>query len=312
MREQGAERLRRIPTTTRIGVGLVLAAVLGACGAQVPSSQLVDARMAYQQASAGNAARYVPGNLLEARRALDMAEFAYRDNRPWDYQQYTAYVALRQAQIAAARGDAMAAQASYEQAQAARAAALEQQAADARAAQAKAEQELAQRNAELVARAERDTALSTRAEQAERERNEALATLRQLAAIQETERGLVITLAGSLLFRTDETTLLPVAQQRLDQVAIALRTLAGGQTLVIEGHTDSVGTTEYNQRLSGARAEAVRAYLVSRGVPVEQIVAVAKGEADPVAPNTTPEGRANNRRVEIVISRPSVPTSAQR
>jgi outer membrane protein OmpA-like peptidoglycan-associated protein len=56
----------------------------------------------------------------------------------------------------------------------------------------------------------------------------------------------------------------------------------------------------------------VRAYLVLRGVSPEQVVAVAKGEEEPVASNSTAEGRANNRRVEIVISRPSVPTAAQR
>lgn len=328
MRETRAGRSRRTPRATAIRFGLIVAGALGACGAPLPSSQLVDARLAYQQASGGNAAQYAPGNLLEARRALEVAERAYRDSRDEDYQVYTAHFALRQAQYATARGDAIAAQASSAQAEAARSAALERQAAAARAARARAERELAQRNADLAARdaqlkaeqearAQRDAELAARAEQAERDRNEALATLRELAAIQETERGLVITLAGSLLFRTDETTLLPVAQQRLDQVAIALRQLVdsdtlAGQTLVIEGHTDSVGTRDYNRRLSGARAEAVRAYLVSRGVPSEQVVAVAKGEDEPVAPNTTAEGRANNRRVEIVISRPPLPTSAQR
>jgi len=311
MRERGTDRSRRTPRATAIG--LIVAGALSACvGAQVPSTQLVDARLAYQQASVGNAARYAPGNLLEARRALDTAEIAYRYDRDWDYQRYTAHVALRQAQFATARGDAIAARASYDQAQAARSAALEREAAAARAARARAEQDLAQRDAELAARDAQLKAEQARAEQAERERTEALATLRELAAIQETERGLVITLAGSLLFRTDETTLLPVAQQRLDQVATALRKLADGQTLVIEGYTDSVGTSDYNRRLSGARAEAVRAYLVSRGVPPDEVVAVAKGEDEPVAPNNTAEGRANNRRVEIVISRPSVPTAARR
>ncbi|HTL36039.1 MAG TPA: OmpA family protein [Kofleriaceae bacterium] len=297
-------------------------ALLGACGASLPSPQLVDARHAYQVASSGNAAQYAPANVIEARRALDAAEIAYRDGNDPDYQRYTAHLALRSAQIATERGDAIAARAAYDQRQAARNAALERQAARsaalerqadaARAEKARAEQELAQRDAELAQRDAQDAELAARAEQAERERNDALASLRQLAAIQETERGLVITLAGSLLFRTGESTLLPVAQQRLDQVAAALQTLAGGQTFVIEGHTDSVGTSDANIRLSGARADAVRAYLVSRGVPPEQIVAVAKGEGEPVAPNNTAEGRANNRRVEIVLSRPSVPTAAQR
>jgi outer membrane protein OmpA-like peptidoglycan-associated protein len=290
----------------------------------------MDARLAYHQASEGNAARYAPGNLIEARRALDTAEIAYRNGLDWDYQRYTAQVALQYAQYATSRGDAMAARASYEQAQAVRSAALERQAAEARAARARAEQDVAQRDAELAARnaqlqAEQQAREQTdaelaarkaqleaeqqareqsaaRAEQAERERNDAIAKLRELAAIQETERGLVITLAGSVLFRTNETTLLPVAQQRLDQVAVALRTLAGDQTLVIEGHTDDVGSNEYNRRLSEDRANAVRTYLVSRGVPPTQVIAVARGEDEPVAPNTTSEGRANNRRVEIVVS----------
>ena len=293
-------------------IAVIIVGTLGACGAQHPPAQLVDARIAYQRASSGNAAQYAPGNLLEARRALDAAEIAYRDSRDLDYQEYTAHVALRSAQVATERGDAIAARAAYDQAQAARRAALERQAATARAERAQAEQELAQRDAQLKAEQQANAQIEARAEEAERERNDALAALRQLAAIQETERGLVITLAGSLLFRTDETTLLPVAQQRLDRVATALRTLAGGQSVVIEGHTDSEGTTDYNRRLSEARANAVRAYLVTRGVPPEQVLALRHGEDEPVAPNATAEGRANNRRVEIVISRPAVPTSAQR
>ena len=346
MRDRATNRWIRTPRAT--AMGLLVAGALGACGAaQLPSAQLVDARLAYQQASVGNAAQYAPGSLLEARRALDAAEIAYRSDRDSDYQRYTAHLALHWAQYATTRGDAIAARAAYDQTQAARSAALErqadaaraararaeQQADAARAARARAEQELAQRDAEMaardaelkaevaardaqlkaeqLARAQSEAANAARAAQAERERNEALATLRQLAAIQETERGIVVTLAGSLLFRTDETTLLPVARERLDQVATALRTLAGGQTLVIEGHTDSVGTSDYNRRLAEARAEAVRAYLVSRGVPPDEVVAVPKGEDEPVAPNSTAEGRANNRRVEIVISRPSVPTTAR-
>jgi len=340
---RGSDRMRRTRRATALG--LMVAGVLGACaGAMHPTTELVDARLAYQQARAGNAAQYAPGNLIEARRALDAAESAYRDELEVSFQRYAADVARRQAEYAKQRGDQIAARAAYDQEQAARSAALERQAAAARAEQAQAEQQrvhaeqqrtqaereraqvqqdLARRNAELAQRdaqleaeqqahAQSDAALAAHAAQAERERNEAIARLRQLAAIQETERGLVITLAGSLLFRTDEATLLPVAEQRLDQVATALRTLAGGQTLVVEGHTDSLGTSDHNRRLSQARADAVRAYLVSRGVPPDQIVAVAKGEDEPVAPNTTAEGRANNRRVEIVIRRPSVPTAAQR
>ena len=72
--------------------------------------------------------------------------------------------------------------------------------------------------------------------------------------------------------------------------------------IVVEGYTDSVGSDATNQKLSKDRAESVRAYLVSKGVPSEKITSVGKGEANPVASNDTPEGRANNRRVEIVVA----------
>ena len=95
---------------------------------------------------------------------------------------------------------------------------------------------------------------------------------------------------------------MPLAQQKLDQVAKALGDLDDKQTVLVEGHTDSKGPDDANMALSQARAESVRAYLVSRGVKPARISAVGRGEAQPVATNDTPEGRANNRRVEIVIS----------
>jgi OmpA-OmpF porin, OOP family len=67
----------------------------------------------------------------------------------------------------------------------------------------------------------------------------------------------------------------------------------------VGGHTDNVGSTGYNQRLSLARARAVRAYLIQRGIAAEQLTAVGHGESDPVASNSTEDGRAQNRRVEL-------------
>jgi OOP family OmpA-OmpF porin len=72
---------------------------------------------------------------------------------------------------------------------------------------------------------------------------------------------------------------------------------------VVEGHTDSNGNDASNQKLSQDRAESVRAYLVQRGVKSERITAVGKGESTPVATNDTTEGRANNRRVEIIVQK---------
>jgi OOP family OmpA-OmpF porin len=84
---------------------------------------------------------------------------------------------------------------------------------------------------------------------------------------------------------------------------------------LIEGHTDSQGNDQANLALSQARAEAVRQYLVGRGVAQDKVRAVGRGEQQPVATNDSPEGRANNRRVEIVVQnavQAATPSSAPR
>jgi outer membrane protein OmpA-like peptidoglycan-associated protein len=171
------------------------------------------------------------------------------------------------------------------------------------------ERELAQRVAELTARDQQLRAEREAREQAQRERDTALARVREIAKVREEERGLVISLAGPVMFRDDEATLLPEARAQLDRVADALKRMPPDRKIVIEGHADARGTDEYNRRLSEERANAVRSYLAQRGVAPERVVAMGRGEEDPIAPNRTAEGRANNRRVEIVI-RPSREPSA--
>ncbi len=99
-------------------------------------------------------------------------------------------------------------------------------------------------------------------------------------------------------FDFDKATLKPEGRQLLDQVAQQ----AGGidlETIIAVGHTDSIGTDAYNQRLSERRAASVKQYLVSRGVDANRVYTEGKGESQPVASNATREGRAQNRRVEI-------------
>jgi len=110
-----------------------------------------------------------------------------------------------------------------------------------------------------------------------------------------------ITLSRSGLFAADKSTLLPEAKTRLGQVATALLETKE-RRLAIEGYTDSRGSDAYNLDLSQRRADAVRAYLISNGYPPDLIVAHGAGKAMPIADNATSEGRANNRRVEIVIT----------
>ncbi len=130
----------------------------------------------------------------------------------------------------------------------------------------------------------------------------AMEALQKLAAVKEEARGLVITLNGSVLFATNQSALLPSAQERLQAVAAALQDNPTGGILV-EGHTDSVGSQAANEDLSRRRAEAVRNFLISQGVDKDRIRAEGLGSSRPIADNKSAEGRANNRRVEIVIQK---------
>jgi outer membrane protein OmpA-like peptidoglycan-associated protein len=130
---------------------------------------------------------------------------------------------------------------------------------------------------------------------------EAQTALANLAS-REDERGTVITLSGSLLFRSGEAFLMPGATSQLDRVAEAL-SASGPRNVAIEGHTDSQGSDQQNLRLSERRAEAVRDHLVRRGYDASLISVLGVGEANPIAGNDTAEGRANNRRVEIILER---------
>jgi outer membrane protein OmpA-like peptidoglycan-associated protein len=162
------------------------------------------------------------------------------------------------------------------------------------------DQALAQKDLTL---AEKEAALAEEKlarEQAEAEASAAVESLKKIAAVKEDERGLVITLSGEVLFETGKATLLPLARQRLEQVATALKDNSE-RTITILGHTDSRGSDSLNLRLSQERADAVRQFMVGQNIEPSRIRAVGKGELEPIATNENPEGRANNRRVEIVL-----------
>ncbi len=112
----------------------------------------------------------------------------------------------------------------------------------------------------------------------------------------------VVTLQGKVLFAVNSAKLSPDGKKALDEVVERLRTFDKVKSIVITGHTDSTGSAAYNQKLSERRANAVRDYLISRGVNPALITAIGKGETEPVASNKTREGRAMNRRVEIQIT----------
>ena len=123
--------------------------------------------------------------------------------------------------------------------------------------------------------------------------------LGRIAETRDSARGLIVNLP-EILFDTAKSTLQPQAREVISRIAGILM-VQPGLSLKIEGHTDSVGSDEYNTTLSQHRAESVKEYLAQAGVKQEIITTQGLGETTPVADNNTADGRQKNRRVEIII-----------
>ena len=107
-----------------------------------------------------------------------------------------------------------------------------------------------------------------------------------------------ITIQAEALFDFDKSVLKPDGKKSIDD-AVAKMKNVDVEIVIATGHTDSIGTDAYNQKLSERRATSVKEYMVSKGVPAAKITLLGKGETQPVATNKTKEGRAKNRRVDI-------------
>lgn len=280
-----------------------LCAFLAGC-AHSPPRDLLGARQAYQRASAGPATQAAPVELHKAQEALLEAEHSFKNGSDPATVRDLSYIATRKAQLAEATATAQLDQqardkatAEYQQQQAQLVQKTQGQLAQTREQLAEAER--ARLQEAQTADQERQGRLNAEQKAADADRK-AQAALARLADVKQQQRGLVITLNGSVLFPSDQATLLPEAQTRLSQVAEALLATRE-RTIVVEGYTDSRGSEAHNLDLSQRRAQAVRDYLVSRSYPPDKIVAQGLGKARPVADNGSAEGRANNRRVEIVV-----------
>jgi outer membrane protein OmpA-like peptidoglycan-associated protein len=275
---------------TRIGQGILLATTLTAagCATAQPPKELVDAREAYQRSEHGKAREYNPAALHEAKVELDKAEARFNDDPDSEATRDEAYIALRRAERAEIEASTMQWQQRQQKAH-----------ADANQAQAKG---LQKAQSELSATKEQLAKEKEARAAAESKSKEMLARLAaaNAAAVKEEPRGTVITLSGGVLFASNKSQLLPGAQNSLTQVAEAIKTQDDKKVLV-EGHTDSRGSDATNQALSKARADSVASFLISQGVPSDRISTAGLGPSRPVADNNSAEGRANNRRVEIVI-----------
>jgi outer membrane protein OmpA-like peptidoglycan-associated protein len=316
---------------TLLAVTAVTAGAIG-CATVPPPPELVAAREDYARASNGPAARLDPASLHTAKKALDRAELAFAEDPRDPYVSDAAYIADRKALFADAQARMLAAQreeaagrerladiaasaskdlrATRENLNKQREEGLRtkaeldaerQRLEEAKALSAQASQELMSKNMELekaAADLEAERAARTAAEEASKK---ALEDLARTAQVKEDERGLVITLSGQVLFGSGKSTLLPAARDALDNVAAALKANPD-RDIIVEGHTDSMGSSSFNEDLSQRRAVSVREYLIEQGVPSEMIRARGRGEEEPVETNASAEGRANNRRVEIVLS----------
>ncbi len=265
-------------------VAAAIAFVTGCASTQAAAPrELVDARTAYNSAASGPAATYDPADLHVAKKSLDRAEQWYREDPKATESRTQAYLATRRAQTADAQGQAALALARTQQAE--------------RALVRAQSQQLNALNAELG---------RTRGQLSEAQRTRmalegrAMAVLEKQGGVRETAAGKVITLPGAVLFETGKSELMPSAKGRLDSVAQALKDMPTKQILV-EGFTDNTGTDAVNQPLSEARAMAVKDSLTSQGVPEARVQVKGMGSNQPIANNDTIEGRATNRRVELVV-----------
>jgi len=259
---------------TRLIPGILLGACAAGCVAERPK-ELVDAHATYNRVAAGPTATVNPSGLADAKAELDRADKSYEDhkymqNRDTDFTRDEGYIAMRKAQLAEAEANAM----------------------------------LASRE---KARLDRDLQAALLRQQAKPavKADDAAQRLGNMGPVRQDERGTILTLAGSIVFATGQYKLRNESLPKLNQIAVALKDL-NGRTFLVEGYTDSTGSDATNLQLSKKRASAVREYLIRQGVPADQIKAKGNGKDRPVASNDTPEGRAENRRVEIIVQpRPS-------
>jgi outer membrane protein OmpA-like peptidoglycan-associated protein len=266
----------------------VVARAIGACATAAPPAELVTARESYARAQKGPAAKYNPADLDTAHKAVIAAENSFEKNGDTQQTRDLAYVAERRSQLAEVRANTTEAGVNRQQA-------TDQMHSQTAAQLGQTKQQLAQQT--QAVQTERDARIA-----AEKRASEAAANLAKVGTVKQEPRGMVITLSGGVLFASGKSDLLGDAQSKLNTVAEALTQQDPESTMVVEGHTDSQGKAAYNQDLSQRRAQAVRDYLVSRGVAQDRVTAQGFGSTRSIADNTSAEGRANNRRVEIVVA----------
>jgi outer membrane protein OmpA-like peptidoglycan-associated protein len=272
--------------------GLLAVGLVACAGERLPPKALVDARNEFTRAKAGVTVQLDPTDVHEADLALQKAEWAWNNDPDDPTTIDLAIIAQRKAQIAEAEAAGIKAQADADQAR------HDLQSTTSSQLQATRGQ-LNQTQSQLQMTAAQAAEQAKKLVDLEAKLKDARDTIAKIAAVKDDDRGMVITLQGEVLFKTGKWDLKAGAMAKLDQIADALR--GKEQPMVVFGFTDNVGTREMNMDLSQRRAQSVRDYLVGKGIPQDLITAQGKGPDEPVADNGSLEGRAQNRRVEIVV-----------
>jgi outer membrane protein OmpA-like peptidoglycan-associated protein len=286
--------------------------------------ELYEAENAIQIADAAGAEQYAADTMATAKTALQNAEGL--DTNKGDRKQTITFareavqsaedarlITIRKikaeddaAQIKARQDAEQAAQAAQAQAQQSQAQAQQAQAAADQSAAQKAQAEAAAAEAEARAQKAREEqaaaeqAAQQAAQQTEQMRERLKNQLNQVLQTTETARGLIVNMSD-VLFDFNKYSLKPDAQVKLAKVSGILLAYPGLK-LQVEGYTDNIGSDDYNQKLSEERADAVRQFLVGQSVADSNITAQGYGKSDPIADNSTNSGRAQNRRVQLVVS----------
>jgi len=259
-------------------IAVIFTLSLASCATTEQPGALQDARNKYEQAKKDERVnQHASVALFEAEKALNRATDAWENDEDEEVVDHLAYIAQQRVEIA----------------------------------QAEAQQRSAQQEVVALGEQREKILISLREAEAQKARGEAEAAKQELQRLEaslsqlqantkQTARGTVVTL-GDVLFPTNQAVLQPGAQRNLIPLAQFLKEYPERQ-VVIEGHTDAVGDSTYNEQLSEKRADAVKTFLITQGVDPGRIQARGLGENFPVASNDTSSGRQQNRRVDIVIA----------
>ncbi|BFM07350.1 OmpA family protein [Halioxenophilus aromaticivorans] len=283
--------MKKLPLPKAITAGLVATSfVLSACSSMPEKNVKIETLKDNYEllATQSPVLKYAPVDLKTAEATIAKAEALYEDDEEQASVEHQIYLATKQMEIVKAKTERGLAEERTSEAELRRKQALldakEQQLVDAETA-------AAVYRAQALAAQERASDLEDKAM--------ALSNRVDNLTTKKTDRGVVLTF-GDILFETGEAQVKPGAVRTLDRVAEFLKEYPERQ-IVVEGFTDSVGSEDFNQNLSEERAQSVEAALVDSGVSQARLQAKGFGEAYPVAPNDTREGRQLNRRVELLI-----------